>query len=125
MLEGTSLNVVKLSLLLVTRPNYLAVVTRVLPGQMANTSVNGHVGRIVAKVLEMPRDHYVTDDEKRRLVALENETRGRVYFKICPWYDTEEGCRFGHACTNFHVEEGEQLLPEEEGGEETETSTMD
>ena len=53
MLDATSLNVAKMGLALVTRPNYLESLSKTLPGQHAERSVNGHVGKMVTMIMKM------------------------------------------------------------------------
>ena len=107
--RASAINVVKLSLVLKTRPNYLEVLAKILPGTRARTSVNSHVGKCLGKVLEMTEQRYVPIEEVGRLVERQREHGvDAVHIDLCRFYSRREGCRYAEDCSQWHAELGAQ-----------------
>ena len=103
---GSSLNVINNARALKTRAKYLELVSVLIPGRMSRTSVNACVGKYLTSILAMSDEYDVPKHEKDRLLSLVNEKGDDyIHVRICPFYNTVQGCRKRDECEMWHLEE--------------------
>ena len=104
-------NVAKIALALKTKLNYLEMMTKLLVGAEARTSINGHVGRSLGKILDMTGERVVTQDEMNRLVAVKAEWGTEcAHIELCKFHARPGACRLGDDCPQLHTVPGAQTL---------------
>ena len=85
--------------------------TKLLVGAEARTSVTGHVGRSLGKVLDMTTERFVTKAEMERLMAIKKEWGPEcAHIELCKFYSRPGGCRCGDDCPQWHTAPGAQSL---------------
>ena len=111
LLHCSAINVCKIAQALATKRNYLEALRRVMVGANARTSVNGHMGRSLGKILEMTERRHIEPSEMQRLSELvARRGHDAVHVELCKFHPGPDGCRFGEDCTQWHSEVGLQAM---------------